>query len=536
MFLNKDSFAATLRFRIAAAYLILFMVLLLAGFAALYGYYAVSQVRQADANLSYQFAEYSAEYLTGEEYAGPSRPIRETDVPESIRTRILKANPGIRLVSFFSDGPMRYWIAGERNGEAFVFDLHAPSFAESARRLKPADRVGHMSFQFSDENHEVGARDSINILISQDGGKTLAATPVGAEIISTVVEAGLALRPGARGSVNVGESHWRIGKRNTFDGNVFVFAHTYDVKSMRAIALTGILCLVLTLVFGGGLSWILGGLFMRNLTTLIAASHKVRAGDYSVRLPKLNGGREIDALADSFNAMVEDTGNVVSDLRTISDNIAHDLKTPLTRLRGKAEMAFSSGDSAGLAEDVAEECASMLAMINAMLEIARVESGDRMARSEQVDIGAVASKVVELFSTLAEDRKIQLTLTVPGKQTVVSAQRVHVQRLFANLIDNALKFSPEGGRVAVAVATDGKEATIMVTDSGCGIDDKDLSHVFDRFYRSDRSRNIQGNGLGLSLVKAIATLYGGRVDIRSKLGEGTAVAVHLPALDMKWAN
>ena len=528
MFLNKGGFTATLRFRIAAAYLILFTVLLLAGFAALYGYYAVSQVRQADANLSYQFAEYSAEYLTGEEYEGPSRPIRETDVPESIRTRILKANPGIRLISFFSDGPVRYWIAGERNGEAFVFDLHAPSFSDNARRLKPADRVSHMVFQFSDENHEVGARDSINILISRDGGKTLAATPVGAEIISTVAEAGLALRPGARGSVNVGESHWRIGKRNTFDGNIFVFAHTYDVKSMRAIALTGVICLVLTLVFGGGLSWILGGVFMRNLTTLIAASHKVRAGDYSVRLPKLNGGREIDALADSFNAMVEDTGNVVSDLRTISDNIAHDWKTPWTRLQGRAEMAFSSGDSAGLAEDVAEESASMLAMINAMLEIARVESGHRDARVEPVSLGTVAAEVVDLFSTLAEDRHVRMSLALPEKPAVVSAQRVHVQRLFTNLIDNALKFTPEGGRVAVAVATDGATCSLLVTDSGCGIAAQDLPHVFDRFYRSDRSRNIPGNGLGLALVKAIATLYGGTVALRSESGAGTAVTVTLP--------
>ena len=528
MFLNKGGFIGTLRFRIAAAYLILFTVLLLACFAALYGYYAISQIRHADANLNYQLAEYSAEYLTGEEYAGPSRPIRETDVPESIRKRIAKANPGIRLISFFSDGPTRYWIAGERNGEAFVFDLHAPSFAEKSRRLNPADRVSHMAFQFSDENHEIGARDSINVLISRESGRTLAATPVGAEIISTVADAGLALQLGARGSVNVGDSHWRIGKWNTFDGNIFVFAHIYDVKSMRAIAFTGILCLVLTLVFGGVLSWILGGVFMRSLTTLIAASHKVRAGDYSVRLPKLNGGREIDALADSFNAMVEDTGNVVSDLRTISDNIAHDLKTPLTRLRGRAEMAFSSGDSAGLAEDVAEECASMLAMINAMLEIARVESGDRMVRGEHVDVGAVASEVVDLFSTLAEDRKIQLTLTLPEKQTVVSAQLVHVQRLFANLIDNALKFTPEGGRVAVAVSTDGAEVAIMVSDTGCGIGDEDLPHVFDRFYRSDRSRNIPGNGLGLSLVKAISVLYGGRVEIRSASGEGTIVSVFFP--------
>ena len=108
-------------------------------------------------------------------------------------------------------------------------------------------------------------------------------------------------------------------------------------------------------------------------------------------------------------------------------------------------------------------------------------------------------------------------------------QRDHLQRLFANLLDNALKFTPRGGRVAVSVASDGRTATLIVSDSGPGIEEKDLPHVFDRFYRSDRSRNVPGNGLGLALVKAIATLYNGRVGIRSAPGAGTAVSVTLPA-------
>ena len=108
--------------------------------------------------------------------------------------------------------------------------------------------------------------------------------------------------------------------------------------------------------------------------------------------------------------------------------------------------------------------------------------------------------------------------------TSVAAQRDHMQRLLANLIDNAIKFTPRGGHVAVAVTTNGQKATILVSDTGCGIAKDDLPHVFDRFYRSDRSRNIPGNGLGLSLVKAIATLYGGNVLIRSDSG-GTIVSV-----------
>ncbi len=525
---NSGCVTGTLRFRIAASYLFLFISLLFVGFASLYGYYAALQIHHADANLSYQFAEYSAEYLLGEEYTGPTRAIRETDVPAFIREKIHTAYPGLRLHAFFSDSPTRYWIGGEREGEVFVFDLGVPDFAASPRRFMPTGRDAHMGFEFSDEHHEVGTRESINMLLSADGRETRAATPVASNLLARVAEAGLALRPGARGKVKVGEEYWRIGKGHTFDGKIFVFAHIYNARVMQAIAITGLISLALTLLLGSALSWLLGGRVMRSLNEVIDAAGKVRAGDYSVRLPQLNGGREVDELAESFNAMVEETEAVVEDLRTISDNIAHDLKTPLTRLRGKAEMAFSSGDNAGLAEDVAEECADMLAMINAMLEIARVESGRRNTPGGRVDLAAVATESVDLFSTLAEDRGIRLSLVLPEKRAFVFAQRVHMQRLFANLIDNAIKFTPSGGRVAVAVATDGNVSTVLVTDSGLGIGKQDLPHVFDRFYRSDRSRNIPGNGLGLALVKAIAVLYGGKVSIKSEPDVGTAVTVVLP--------
>ena len=186
---------ATLRSRIAGAYLALFTLLLLVGFATLYGIYAAWQIRQAEANLNYQYAEYSAEYLTGTEYAGPERAIAENDVPPAIRESIVRACPGVRLISLFSDGPARYWIAGERDGEAFVFDLVAPEYRAEPARFSPADRVGHMVFQFSDENHEVGERDSINILLSPDGGEILAATPVSREVAMRIAEVGLALGP-----------------------------------------------------------------------------------------------------------------------------------------------------------------------------------------------------------------------------------------------------------------------------------------------------------------------------------------------------
>lgn len=519
---------ATLRSRIAGAYLALFTLLPLVGFATLYVIYAARQIRQAEANLAYQFSEYSAEYLTGEEYTGPGRAVKPDDIPPAIMSGIASAWPGVNLLSFFSDDPQRYWIAGERDGEAFVFDVKAPDFRIDARRLSPPDRVGHMAFQFSDENHEVGERDSINILLSRDGGEILASTPAAQATVKSIAATGLALRPGSRGKVTAGAGHWRVGRWDTFDGRVFVFAHLYDARSMRLIVATGIVCLALTLCLGSALGWVLSGVFMRGIDALRAGADKVRRGDYTVRIPSVDSSLEIDALVKSFNEMVAETETVVTDLRTISDNIAHDLRTPVTRLRGRAELAFSTGDSTGLAEDVAEECTSMLEMINAMLEIARTEAGNRTAHRKPQDARKIAKEAVELFSTLAEDRGIELSLALAERDVLIAAQRDHLQRLFANLLDNAIKFTPRGGRVAVSVAADGRQAVLIVSDSGIGIDERDIPRIFDRFFRSDRSRNVPGNGLGLALVKAIATLYNGRIDIRSTPGTGTAVSVFLP--------
>lgn len=132
---------ATLRSRIAGAYLALFGLLLLVGFATLYGIYAARQIRQAEANLDFQFAEFSAEYLTGAEYTGPERAIGWDDVPPAIRAAIVRAHPDVRPVCCFSDGPSRYWIAGERDGEAFVFDLAAPDYRVEAVRLSQIGRA-----------------------------------------------------------------------------------------------------------------------------------------------------------------------------------------------------------------------------------------------------------------------------------------------------------------------------------------------------------------------------------------------------------
>ena len=235
----------------------------------------------------------------------------------------------------------------------------------------------------------------------------------------------------------------------------------------------------------------------------------------------------MERLVDSFNTMAKNTEELLTELRTISDNIAHDLRTPVTRMRGQAELAVAEGRDSELAYDVAEECGNMLSMINTMLEITRLEAGSGKARVRQ-DLAALCRGAAELFSTVAEDRSIQLTTSLPGTLPFVYA-KADLQRILANLLDNALKFTPPGGRVELLLRTAPDGVVLQVRDSGRGIPLKDQPHIFERFYRADSSRSLPGNGLGLSLVAAIVKSYDGSISFESSGESGTCFTIHLPA-------
>ena len=219
-----------------------------------------------------------------------------------------------------------------------------------------------------------------------------------------------------------------------------------------------------------------------------------------------------------------------ADLSRATDAIAHDLRTPVTRLRGRAELALMRDDSSGLANDVAEECSSMLEMINTMLDIAATEHDVRSSPRERLDLVALVRSIVELYVPAAEDKGVHLAAVLPAGSVVFAGHRSKFQQLLGNLLDNAVKFTPKGGSITVTLAADHEGAIVLaVRDTGCGIAAADLPRVFERFYRADTARTFPGNGLGLSLVKAVVTSYGGDVALESAPGHGTAVTVTLPA-------
>ena len=220
----------------------------------------------------------------------------------------------------------------------------------------------------------------------------------------------------------------------------------------------------------------------------------------------------------------------MQELHDLSDDIAHDLRTPLARMHAQAELAAMGEVSAQeLAAGVAEETTSMLELINTMLDLS--QTGARIERSPRtdVDLAAIVRQMTEFYASVAEDKRVAFILDLPEGEIVRSAHKAKLQQLVGNLLDNAVKFTPAGGTVSVTLSKEPETglARLAVSDTGIGISEADQPNLFKRFWRSDASRSLPGNGLGLAVVKAIVTSYGGSVTCTSHPGVGTTFVVKL---------
>ncbi|MFH2074943.1 MAG: HAMP domain-containing sensor histidine kinase, partial [Pseudomonadota bacterium] len=241
---------------------------------------------------------------------------------------------------------------------------------------------------------------------------------------------------------------------------------------------------------------------------------------------------EIDQLAMTFNQMLDRIQSLVAEIRQMGDDIAHDLKSPLTRIRGMAEITLTTGKSPAeyeaMAASAIEECDRLLDIINTMLMISKTEAGVEKPSREKIDLASLVREACELFGTTAEDGGLTLSCNVPERCVIAGDARM-IQRLFANLLDNAIKYTSTGGRAEVSLSQiEGRGATLTVKDTGVGIAAGDLPRIFERFYRGDQSRSESGTGLGLSLARAIARAHGGDITVESRLREGSVFTVTLP--------
>lgn len=282
---------------------------------------------------------------------------------------------------------------------------------------------------------------------------------------------------------------------------------------------------------------VLGGFFltfrtMGPLRHLIKAVRDILAtGRFSTRVPGRAERGELGQLVSLFNQMLEKNEALIRAMHESLDNVAHDLRTPMARLRGVAEMALAHPDDHGAALEALSDCLEESERINVMLttlmDVAEAETGVMRLEKEPVDVTGLVLAVADLYEILAEERSIRIETRLPDALSV-PADPARLQQVLANLVDNAVKYSRDGQTVTLSARIEDDRAVIEVADQGIGIRPEDTDKIWERLYRGDRSRSRRGLGLGLSLVRAIVKAHGGEVSVASQPDEGSTFTVRLP--------
>ncbi|MCD4717519.1 MAG: HAMP domain-containing histidine kinase [Desulfobacterales bacterium] len=287
------------------------------------------------------------------------------------------------------------------------------------------------------------------------------------------------------------------------------------------------------IILGAIVGWFMARRALVGVEELTRTATDISKGAFEQRVSAKDRGDEINRLATAFNVMLDRINELVAGIREMTENMAHDLRSPITRIRGMAEMTLITSKSMdeykAMATDTIEECNRLLEMVNTMLDISEAEAGAIKLTMEKTDMAGIVQDACELFQPAAAEKGLTLTSGISDTDNLfVYGDIQRLQRMVANLLDNALKYTPSGGTVTVSVTSNEGQVVISVSDTGIGISKVDLPHIFTRFYRCDQSRSQAGIGLGLSLARAITTAHGGNIAAISNPGKGTKFIVTLP--------
>lgn len=289
--------------------------------------------------------------------------------------------------------------------------------------------------------------------------------------------------------------------------------HQLTQAKLRIVqALTWGLAIMVLLAFVGGL--VLSRRTVRNIERINQTARSIMSGNLSRRVEITNRNDDFDQLAANLNQMLDRIQTLMEDIRRVSDNIAHDLRTPLTRLRQHMEEARRQVDSESISaislESSIREADSLLTTFNALLRIARIEAGQVTTDFAVLDYRTLVEDVVEFYEPLAEEKNQFLTMDA-GNTIKTMGDRDLLFQALANVIENAIKYTQENGQISVILSQLDNDAVITIADNGPGIPAEERERVFRRFYRLDRSRSTTGNGLGLSMVAAVVTMHQGQI-------------------------
>lgn len=291
------------------------------------------------------------------------------------------------------------------------------------------------------------------------------------------------------------------------------------------------------IAFSAVSGWVLIRKTLSGVQTITTTAQNISGSNLDARVPGTGSKNELDYLVTTFNSMLDRIADLVKSIREMSDNIAHDLKSPIARIRGFAELALTDDETIEdyriMASNTIEESDRLLDMINTMLVISRAEAGGGEFQFKQINLSEMLKEACDLFAPLAEDKELTFSQIIEDR-IFISGDIKMLQRAVSNLLDNAIKYTPEKEKVCVSLAVEDHQAVIKIEDSGIGISAEYIEKVFERFYRIESSRSSAGTGLGLSLARTIVRQHKGDIVIVRPKHEpgapfkGTVFVVTLP--------
>ncbi len=286
-----------------------------------------------------------------------------------------------------------------------------------------------------------------------------------------------------------------------------------------------------TVLLTGVMGAFLAKLTLRPVDSMIKTIHDITAENMKLEIAITNTKDEIEKLAETFNDMLKRLDNAFTSQKQLFEDLSHQLNTPLTVLKGEFEVGLkkmrSQEEYESIFKSSLEEINKIVKLVDNLLILARLESKRILPDRKELDLNLLAQGVVNSIKSLAERKGVGISLS-RNEETAIIGDETELKHLFLNLIDNAIKYTPQGGKVTIGMAKDRDKAYIKISDTGMGISQEDLPHIFDRFYRAEKGAPGQGFGLGLSIVKSIVDAHKGSIKAESLPGKGSTLTVSLP--------